>query len=229
MLLAFRPRGFGFTGTLFPYSLHQVASAAIVGPSALALAVISYSTRGGTSAKTVREIRPSFSSSRSCAVSMCCVIPLIANAQAELGYSASHLVPLMIVVKVLGPATILWCFNVALSDLAYVGMFYHLLLSALAHLGVRKPKGFLPAVVALILLAASFMTQNAIKDALACLVFFMRCSPMQPAPAWQSVQPGRQAQPPRPAMRRSTRRLRDSRSSQTPARQRLHPRQWPVE
>lgn len=95
---------------------------------------------------------------------MCCVIPLIANAQAELGYSASHLVPLMIVVKVLGPATILWRFNVALSDLAYVGMFYHLLLSALAHLGVRKPKGFLPAVVALILLAASFMTQNAVRD-----------------------------------------------------------------
>ncbi|WP_339521587.1 DoxX family protein [Pseudomonas sp. EL_65y_Pfl2_R96] len=88
----------------------------------------------------------------------------VRNAQAELGYSASYLVPFMIVVKVLGPAAILWRFNVALSDLAYVGMFYHLLLSALAHLGVRKPKGSIPAVVGLILLVASFMTQNAVRD-----------------------------------------------------------------
>jgi hypothetical protein len=88
----------------------------------------------------------------------------VRNAQVELGYSASHLVPFMIVVKVLGPAAILWRFNVALSDLAYAGMFYHLLLSALAHLGVRKPKGSLPAVVGFILLVASFMTQNAVRD-----------------------------------------------------------------
>jgi hypothetical protein len=88
----------------------------------------------------------------------------VRNAQAELGYSASHLVPFMIVIKVLGPAAILWRFNVALSDLAYVGMFYHLLLSALAHLGVRKPKGSIPAVIGLILLVASFMTQNAVRD-----------------------------------------------------------------
>jgi len=93
-----------------------------------------------------------------------CVIPLIANAQAELGYSASHLVPLMIVVKVLGPATILWRFNVALSDLAYVGMFYHLLLSASAHLGVHKPKGSIPAALGLILLTTSFVTQNAVRE-----------------------------------------------------------------
>jgi len=88
----------------------------------------------------------------------------VRNAQAELGYSASHLVPLMIVVKVLGPATILWRFNVALSDLAYAGMFYHLLLSASAHLGVHKPKGAIPAAVGLILLTASFMTQNAVRE-----------------------------------------------------------------
>jgi len=88
----------------------------------------------------------------------------VRNAQAELGYSASHLVPFMIVVKVLGPAAILWRFNVALSDLAYVGMFYHLLLSALAHMGVCKPKGSIPAVAGLILLVASFMTQNAVRD-----------------------------------------------------------------
>lgn len=88
----------------------------------------------------------------------------VRNAQAELGYSASHLVPLMIVVKLLGPAAILWRFNVALSDLAYAGMFYHLLLSASAHLGVHKPKGAIPAAVGLILLIASFMTQNAVRE-----------------------------------------------------------------
>ncbi len=88
----------------------------------------------------------------------------VRNAQAELGYSASHLVPLMIVVKVLGPAAILWRFNVALSELAYAGMFYHLLLSASAHLGVHKPKGAIPAAVGLILLTASFMTQNAVRE-----------------------------------------------------------------
>ncbi len=47
----------------------------------------------------------------------------------------------MSVVKVLGPVAILSRFSVALSDLAYAGVFYHLLLSGLAHLGVRKPKG----------------------------------------------------------------------------------------
>jgi hypothetical protein len=88
----------------------------------------------------------------------------VRNAQAELGYSASHLVPLMIVVKLLGPAAILWRFNVALSDLAYAGMFYHLLLSASAHLGVHKPKGAIPAAVGLILLIASFMAQNAVRE-----------------------------------------------------------------
>jgi hypothetical protein len=88
----------------------------------------------------------------------------VRNAQAELGYSASHLVPLMIVVKLLGPAAILWRFNVALSDLAYAGMFYHLLLSASAHMGVHKPKGAIPAAVGLILLIASFMTQNAVRE-----------------------------------------------------------------
>jgi hypothetical protein len=54
-----RPRTFDFTGTLLPYSFHQAVSAAIVGPSPRAFGVISYSTRGGTSAKTVRDTRPS--------------------------------------------------------------------------------------------------------------------------------------------------------------------------
>lgn len=91
-------------------------------------------------------------------------VDVVRNAQAELGYSASHLVPLMIVIKILGPVAILWRFNVAISDLAYAGMFYHLLLSASAHLGVRKPKGAIPAAVGIILLAASFVTQNVVRE-----------------------------------------------------------------
>ena len=87
----------------------------------------------------------------------------VRNAQAELGYSASHLVPLMIVVKILGPAAILSRVNLALSDLAYAGMFYHLLLSAFAHLAVNKPKGSIPAAAGLILLVASFVTQNTVR------------------------------------------------------------------
>jgi hypothetical protein len=88
----------------------------------------------------------------------------VRKAQAELGFSASYLVPFMIVVKVLGPAAILWRFNVALSDLAYAGIFYHLILSGLAHLGVRKPKGAIPAAVGLVLLIASFATQNTVRE-----------------------------------------------------------------
>jgi hypothetical protein len=88
---------------------------------------------------------------------------LVRSAFADLGYPA-YLVPVMIVVKVLGPVAILSRFSLALSDLAYAGAFYHLLLSGLAHLGVRKPKGAIPAVVGLALLAASFATQNAARQ-----------------------------------------------------------------
>jgi len=56
VFLGLRPLEFGFTGTLFPYSLHHNARASIVGPRARAFAVISYSTRGGTCAKTVRDV-----------------------------------------------------------------------------------------------------------------------------------------------------------------------------
>jgi hypothetical protein len=88
----------------------------------------------------------------------------VRKAQVELGYSAPNLVPFMIVIKILGPAAILLHSNVALSDLAYAGMFYHLILSGLAHLGVRKPKSAIPAAVGLILLALSFATQNAARE-----------------------------------------------------------------
>ena len=83
---------------------------------------------------------------------------------AELNYPAPYLLPLMVVVKVLGPLAILSRFSVPLSDLAYAGIFFHLLLSGSAHLGVRKPGGALPAVLGLVLLVVSFTTQNAARD-----------------------------------------------------------------
>jgi hypothetical protein len=83
---------------------------------------------------------------------------------AELNYPAPYLLPFMIAVKIIGPVAILSRVSVALGDLAYAGIFYHLLLSGMAHLGVRKPKGAMPAAVALVLLAASFATQNAARD-----------------------------------------------------------------
>jgi hypothetical protein len=87
----------------------------------------------------------------------------VASALSELGYTAPLLVPFMIIVKLLGPVAILWHFDAAISDLAYAGIFYHLLLSGMAHLGVRKPKGALPAALGLIFLVASFATQNAAR------------------------------------------------------------------
>jgi len=88
----------------------------------------------------------------------------VQKAQADLGYSAPLLVPFMIVVKILGPVAILWHFNVALSDLAYAGILYHLVLSGMAHLGVYKPRGAIPAAMGLIFLVASFWTQNAARE-----------------------------------------------------------------
>lgn len=82
---------------------------------------------------------------------------------ADLGYPA-YLVPFMMVVKVLAVAAILSRVSVALSDLAYTGVLFHLLLSGLAHLGVGKPKGAVPALAGIVLLAVSFATQNAARD-----------------------------------------------------------------
>ncbi|APO73487.1 DoxX family protein [Rhizobium etli 8C-3] len=88
----------------------------------------------------------------------------VAKAQADLGYHVAHLVPFMIIVKILGPLAILTRVGVPLSDLAYAGIFYHLILSGLAHLGVRSIKGAMPAAIGLILVATSFATQNYARD-----------------------------------------------------------------
>lgn len=87
----------------------------------------------------------------------------VRKALADLGYPA-YLVPFMIVVKIVGPVAIVSRFNVALSDLAYAGVFYHLLVSGMPHIGVRSLKGAVPAAVGLILLAASFATQNVARE-----------------------------------------------------------------
>lgn len=73
-----------------------------------------------------------------------------------------YLVPILGVVKLLGAVTILWRFSVALADLAYAGMFYHLLLAFSAHINAADG-GFVPAIIGLVLLALSFFTQNAAR------------------------------------------------------------------
>ena len=75
-----------------------------------------------------------------------------------------YLQSILIAVKILAVAAILSRASVALSDLAYAGMLYHLLLSGLAHIGIHKVKGAVPAIVGLALLGASFATQNAARE-----------------------------------------------------------------
>ncbi len=82
---------------------------------------------------------------------------------AELGYPG-YLVPLLIAVKILAVTVVLWRVSIPLSDLAYAGMFFHLLLAGLAHIGVRKSKEALPAAIGLVLLIISFATQNAARE-----------------------------------------------------------------
>ncbi len=79
------------------------------------------------------------------------------------GYPA-YLVPLLTAVKIAAVIAILARFNVAISDLAYAGVLFHLLLSGLAHIGVRKPAGALPAAIGLGLLVVSFAMQNAARE-----------------------------------------------------------------
>ncbi len=79
----------------------------------------------------------------------------------QLGYPV-YLTYVLPVVKVLGPLAILSRVSLALSDLAYAGMFYHLLLALSAHLTSGVP-GWQPSLVMLIVLLVSFFTQNAVR------------------------------------------------------------------
>ena len=84
--------------------------------------------------------------------------PLVEEGFAYFGYP-SYLVVVLIAAKSLAPLAILSRASVKLSDLAYAGMLFHLLLAISAHLNARDG-GFVPALIALALLATSFLTQN---------------------------------------------------------------------
>ncbi len=79
-----------------------------------------------------------------------------------LGYPP-YLVPILAVLKPLAAVTILWRFSVALSDLAYAGMFYHLLLAISAHFNAGQVAEAAPATIGLVALLISFATQNAAR------------------------------------------------------------------
>ena len=88
-------------------------------------------------------------------------IPAAQQGYVSLGYPG-YLVLILAPLKLLGAVAILSRLNVALSDLAYAGMFYHLLLAASAHINAGDGQ-FVPAVVGLLLLLISFFTQNAAR------------------------------------------------------------------
>ena len=86
---------------------------------------------------------------------------MVAQLFGQLGYPV-YLTYVLPVVKVLGPLAILSRVSIALSDLAYAGMFYHLLLAVSAHLTSGVP-GWPVSAIMLILVLASFFTQNAAR------------------------------------------------------------------
>lgn len=88
---------------------------------------------------------------------------MVEEGYAWLGFPA-YLISILAVAKIAAPLAILTRFSVRLSDLAYAGMFYHLLLAISAHLNAGDG-GFVPAVMGLVLLIVSFLTQNAGRKA----------------------------------------------------------------
>lgn len=90
----------------------------------------------------------------------------------SLGFPA-YLVPIMAVVKIAAAVVILWRPTVALTELAYAGMFFHLLLAVSAHLNAADG-GFAPALVGVVLLALSHGTQNTARRKLSPFGFWPR-------------------------------------------------------
>lgn len=78
-----------------------------------------------------------------------------------LGYPA-YLVELLSAAKLLGVAAIVLRVHVGLSDLAYAGMLYHLLLAGSAHINAGDGK-FWPALAGIAIVIVSFATQNAAR------------------------------------------------------------------
>jgi hypothetical protein len=87
--------------------------------------------------------------------------PMVEEGFRHFGYPA-YLISVLIVAKIAAPAAILTRVSVRLSDLAYAGIFYHLILAISAHLNAGDG-GFVPALVALVLMITSFLTQNATR------------------------------------------------------------------
>ncbi|WP_107316621.1 DoxX family protein [Achromobacter xylosoxidans] len=79
-----------------------------------------------------------------------------------LGYPG-YLVPILIIAKILAVAAVLSRVRVGLSDLAYAGMFYHLMLALSAHIHAGDYAGAPPAALGFVLLIVSFLTQNAAR------------------------------------------------------------------
>ena len=86
-------------------------------------------------------------------------IAMVQGLFVNFGYPA-YIVPILAVVKLAAAATILTRFSVALSDLAYAGMLFHLILAAGAHIAASDFAGLPPSLVGVVLLVASFITQN---------------------------------------------------------------------
>ncbi|HEY4199965.1 MAG TPA: DoxX family protein [Devosiaceae bacterium] len=89
-------------------------------------------------------------------------IPAAEALYQSLGYPG-YLVPLLIVIKPLGVLAILTRLNVFLSNLAYAGMFYHLLLAFSAHINAGQYVESIAAVIGLVALIVSFLTQNSAR------------------------------------------------------------------
>jgi hypothetical protein len=90
--------------------------------------------------------------------------PMVEQGIAQFGFPP-YLIPLLIVAKVAAPLAILTRFSVWFSDLAYAGILFHLLLAVSAHVNAGD-NGFVPALVALVLMTVSFLTQNATRKSI---------------------------------------------------------------
>lgn len=109
-----------------------------------------------------------------CAIYVVSVISYIADpAGAAAGYQGvgypAYLVQMMIFVKTAGVLALLVRRPVALTQLAYAGFFYHLILAFSAHVTSGVP-GFEVALVLLVLLIVSWLSQNAARGEQAAYV-----------------------------------------------------------
>lgn len=87
---------------------------------------------------------------------------------ASVGYPA-YLVQMMIVVKLAGIAAVLVRRPVFLAQLAYAGFFYHLILAFSAHIASGAP-GVEAAVILMVMVVLSFLSQNAARGTPAAYV-----------------------------------------------------------